>query len=114
MFERLLRPEPPPPKFHYFNEPLFVDFPYTKLVKWPFSDPPAEWAVEFAVGEPPKSAYVPSFSVNEDDRTVRAALVGKFENKVLVRLAITQLGIDTFYVDENQLVELIPSLEEYE
>lgn len=114
MFERLLRPDPPPPKFRQFKNPIFVDFPYARLVKWPFSDPPAEWAVEFSVGEPPKSAYVPSFSVNEDDRTVRAALVGKFEDKVLVRLAITQLGIDTFYVDENQLVELIPSLEEYE
>lgn len=114
MFERLLRPDPPPPKFRYFKDPIFVDFPYARLAKGPFIDPPAEWAVEFDIVDSKEYAYVPSFSVNEDDCTVRAALVGKFEDKVLVRLAITQLGVDTFYVDENQLVELIPSLEEYE
>lgn len=113
MFERLLRPDPPP-QFRYFNEPIFVDFPYARLAKGPFIDPPAEWAVEFDIGDPKESAYVPSFSVNEDDRTVRAALVGKFEDRVLVRLAITQLGSETFYVDENRLVKLIPSLEKYE
>ena len=113
MFEKQLRPLPPQPKFRHFSEPIFVNFPYTRIVKWPFADPPAEWAVEFDVGDPKEYAYVPSFSVNEDDCTVRAALVGKLDDKVLVRLAITQLGSATFYVDEDHLVKLIPDLEEY-
>ena len=115
MFEKQLRPLPPQPKFRHFSEPIFVNFPYTRIVKGPapFSDPPAEWAVEFDVGDPKESAFVPSFSVNEDDCTVRAALVGKMDDKVLVRLAITQLGSATFCVDEDRLVELIPSLKEY-
>ena len=115
MFEKQLRPLPPQPKFRHFSEPIFVNFPYTRIAKGPapFSDPPAEWAVEFDVGDPKESAFVPSFSVNEDDCTVRAALVGKLDDDVLVRLAITQLGSETFYVHEDRLVELIPSLYEY-
>lgn len=113
MLERLLRPQLQP-EFRYFTEPIFVDFPYAKLAKGPFINPPAEWAVEFDIDGSTESAYVPSFSVNEDDCTVRAALIGMFDGKVLVRLAITQLGSETFYVDENRLVKLIPSLEEYE
>lgn len=107
MFERLLSPEP---KFRYFSDPVFVDFPYHKLAKGPFVEPPAEWAVAFDIDGDVKSAFVPSFSVDEDSGTVRAALVGKIDDRVLVRLAITQLGSATFYVSEERLVDLVPAL----
>ena len=88
--------------FRYYVEPVMVTLQYMEIQKDPFSKP-QEAAVLFNFNGEEKSAYVPLFIVDENARTVRAALLGEEDDKILVAFPPTNFGHTKFMADEESL-----------
>ena len=95
----VLRPES---AFKYYVEPVMVTLQYAEIQKDPFSEP-QEAAVLFDFKGEEKSAYVPLFIVDEKSQTVKAALLGEEDNKILVSFPPTNFGHTKFMLDEESI-----------
>lgn len=92
--------------FRYYVEPVMVTLQYSEIQKAPFSEP-QEAAVLFNFKGEEKSAYVPLFIVDEDARTVRAALLGEDDDKILVSFPPTNFGHTKFMLDEESIRTIV-------
>lgn len=104
-----LMPVQPAPKLRRYEEVAYVVLPYDEIVLDPFPTP-EEAHVSFFLGEEKKGAYVPLRIVNQEAKTVKAALLGEAEGHVLLDFPPTNFGHSSFYAEIEALKALTESI----
>lgn len=100
-----LMPVQPAPKLRRYEEVFYLPLPYEEIVHDPFPTP-EEAHVSFNLGGNKKGAYVPLRIVDEDAKTVRAALLGEADGYVLLDFPPTNFGHTSFYAEIEELKAL--------
>ena len=85
-----------------YVRPVLAYLSYEKLSKDPFPTP-QEAQVWFQLGEKLKSAFVPLSIVDEENQTVKAALLGEQGGEIFVSFPPTNFGQTRFFSSENNL-----------
>ena len=104
MLRGVLGPEP----LRWYVEPVMADLSYEKITKDPFPTP-EEAQVWFRLGDVLKSAFVPLFIVNEEHKTVKAALLGEQGEEIFVSFPPTNFGQTRFFSSEKDLENIVKS-----
>ena len=104
----MLRGELGPEPFRYYKKTVFANLVYEKIAKDPFLEP-QEAQVWFRLGKALESAFVPLFIVDENEKTVKAALVGERKGKILVSFPPTNFGQSQFSSPLNDLEKIAAS-----
>ena len=101
-----LGPEP----LRWYTKPVLADLHYDSITKDPFPTP-EEAQVWFRIGDKLQSAFVPLFIVDEENKTVRAALLGEQGSKIFVSFPPTNFGQTRFMASEENLkkIAMIPA-----
>ena len=98
----------PADNFRRYVNPVVVELRYSEIWKGPFQDDPTEAEVRFDLGDVQEFAFTPLFMVDEENRTVKAALIGeKNEREVLVHFRPTNFGETRFYADCDRLLKIV-------
>ena len=101
----MLRGELGPEPLRWYTKPIVADLRYEDIVKDPFPTP-EEAQVWFRLGEKLQSAFVPLFVVDEENGTVRAALLGEQGAKIYVSFPPTNFGQTRFFSSEDNLAKI--------
>ena len=104
----LLRGELGPEPLRWYVKPVVANLRYEKIDKDPFPTP-EEAQVWFRLGDKLQSAFVPLFIVDEDNKTVRAALMGEQGAKIYVSFPPTNFGQTRFFSSEDNLGKIVMS-----
>ena len=96
----------PEPLMRDYVEPVLTELCYVELHKDPFPTP-QEAQVWFLLNGQRKSAFVPLRIVNEERRTVTAALIGEYAGKIVVTFPPTNFGRTTFSAEEYELEKIV-------
>lgn len=104
----MLRGELGSEPLRWYVEPVIADLCYEKITKDPFPTP-EEAQVWFRLGSRLKSAFVPLFIVDEENRTVRAALMGEQGEEIFVSFPPTNFGQTRFFSSEKDLASIVRS-----
>ena len=104
----MLRGELGPEPLRWYMKPVVADLHYDSITKDPFPTP-EEAQVWFRLGDKLQSAFVPLFIVNEENGTVRAALLGEQDTKIYVSFPPTNFGQTRFMASEENLKEIAMS-----
>ncbi len=94
-----------PDMFRSYEEPVIIALSYEEIWKDPFPKP-AEAEVQFNLSGEKKFAFVPLFIVNEETKSVKAALLGESGDRILVSFPPTNFGQTRFLSDEASLAEI--------
>ncbi len=97
-----LGPEP----LRLYARPVLAELTYEDLSKDPFPTP-QEAQVWFLLGDQLKSAFVPLSIVDEESRTVRAALLGERGGEVFVSFPPTNFGQTRFLSSKDNLKKIV-------
>lgn len=104
----MLRGELGPEPLRLYAQPVLADLTYERITKDPFPTP-QEAQVWFRLGDKLKSAFVPLFIVDEENRTVKAALVGEQGGDIFVSFPPTNFGQTRFLSSEKDLANIAKS-----
>jgi hypothetical protein len=88
-----------------YDRPVTVELGYSQIWKDPFSEP-WEAEVQIDIGDKQEFAFVPLFIVDEENRTVRAALLGEKGSQIFVSFPPTNFGHTRFMADADRLMEI--------
>ena len=102
----MLRGQLSPEPTRYYVEPVMANLTYSKMTKDPFPTP-QEAQVWFELDGETHTAFVPLSIVNEERRTVTAALVGERGEKIIVVFPPTNFGQTKFSATENALEKIV-------
>ena len=91
----MLRGELGQEPFRVYKRTVFADLLYERITKDPFLEP-QEAQVWLRVGNEFESAFVPLYIVDEEKNTVRAALAGDRQGRILVSFPPTNFGQSQF------------------
>ena len=97
---------PQPDLMQHYKQPVIVDLYYDDICKDPFSEP---WEAEILLrlGDRIQNIFAPLFLVNEENGTVRAALLGERKNgQIFVHFPPTNFGQTRFYATEDELMPI--------
>ena len=97
---------PEPDTMQRYRRPVIVDLYYQDICKDPFPEP---WEAEILLrlGDRIESIFAPLFLVNEENGTVRAALVGeRKDGQIFVHFPPTNFGQTRFYATEDELMSI--------
>ena len=98
-------PVQPAPKLRRYEEIAYLLLPYEEIIHDPFPTP-EEAHVSFFLGREKRGAYVPLRIVDEEAKTVRAALLGEADGHVLLDFPPTNFGHTSFYAEIEDLKAL--------
>ena len=104
----MLRGELGPEPLRLYAKPVLAELTYEELSKDPFPTP-QEAQVWFRLGDQLKSAFVPLSIVNEESRTVTAALLGERSGEIFVSFPPTNFGQTRFFSSEDNLIGIARS-----
>ena len=91
----MLRGELGQEPFRVYERTVFADLLYERITKDPFLEP-QEAQIWLRVGNELESAFVPLYIVDEEKNTVRAALMGERQGRILVSFPPTNFGQSQF------------------
>ena len=98
----MLRGKLGPELIQFYVEPVLANLTYWKIAKDPFPTP-QEAEVWFELNGETKSAFVPLNIVDEEHKTVLAALIGEIGGEIVVSFPPTNFGQTKFSVCEADL-----------
>ncbi len=104
----MLRGELGPEPLRWYVKPVIAELYYDSITKDPFPTP-EEAQVWFRLGDKLQSAFVPLFIVDEEHKTVRAALLGEQGREIYVSFPPTNFGQTRFFSSEDNLEKIAKS-----
>ena len=88
-----------------YEQPVMANISYCKITKDPFPTP-QEAQVWFKIGQEEQTAFVPLRIVNEQNRTVTAALIGEVQGRIVVSFPPTNFGTTKFHASAEELEKI--------
>jgi hypothetical protein len=102
MIRGTLQPEP----IRFYTQPVMAALSYVDIHKDPFPTP-EEAQVWFQLNGEQRTAFVPLEIVDEERKTVWAALVGEYQGKIVVSFPPTNFGQTKFSAEESHLEKIV-------
>ena len=102
----MLRGTLQPESIRFYTEPVVVALSYVDIHKDPFPTP-EEAQVWFKLNGEDKAAFVPLDIVDEKRKAVWAALIGEYQDKIVVSFPPTNFGQTKFSAEEIHLEKIV-------
>jgi hypothetical protein len=86
----------------FYDQPIYVGLSYAEITKEPVSRPQEAEAI-FQINGKQEVAFVPLYAVNEENKRAFGAIIGAFEEKLIVEFPPTTLGQSRFTALKSDL-----------
>lgn len=88
-----------------YDQPVMANIAYCRIAKDPFPTP-QEAQVWFRIGQEEQTAFVPLRIVNEQKKTVTAALIGETQGRIVISFPPTNFGTTRFHASVEDLEKI--------